>query len=338
MDHHHGRAAAGTTELFGIPFGLAGLAEAWRAAAPVLGTPAAVAYGFFALATASWLVILALYLAQGPRLLLADVRDPVLAPFLSLAAITPMILATALVTAAFTAGRVLALVFLAVTYAYGGWLTGDWIVGDVPQEAAHPGYFLPTVAGGLVGGGVAASFGLRTLAEASFGVGVLCWLLLGSTVLNRLFFNRALPPALVPTLAIELAPPVVAGVAYFEINGDTVNAIAAGLAGYAILMAMVQARFIPLYRRLSFGAGFWAFTFSYAAAATLAVEWIRIERPPGATAWSVLVLVLITGFIGVIGVGTVLLAARGQLLPAAPAPGTAPVVSPGAEEQERARG
>lgn len=38
-------------------------------------------------------------------------------------------------------------------------------------------------------------------------------MLLGSLVLNRLFFNRALPPALMPTLAIELAPPAVAGLA-----------------------------------------------------------------------------------------------------------------------------
>lgn len=39
----------------------------------------------------------------------------------------------------------------------------------MPQEAAHPGYFLPTVAGGLVGAGAAAVFRMHTLAEASFG-------------------------------------------------------------------------------------------------------------------------------------------------------------------------
>jgi tellurite resistance protein len=72
-----------------------------------------------------------------------------------------------------------------------------------------------------------------------------------------------------------------------------------------------------LYLRLSFGPGFWAIAFSYAAAATLALEWISITRPPGATTWTVLVLVLITGFIGVIAVRTALLALRGQLLPAA---------------------
>jgi tellurite resistance protein len=286
----------------------------------VLGTPDGVAYGLFALAAVAWLILLVLYLAQGPRRLLADVHDPVLAPFVSLAVITPMILSTALVTAAFTAGRVLALIFLALTYLYGGWITGDWIAAEVPQEKSHPGYFLPTVAGGLIGAGTAAAFGLHTLAEASLGAALVCWALVGSTVLNRLFFKRALPPALVPTLAIELAPPVVAGVAYFVVNGGVINVFAAALAGYGILMALVQVRLFPLYRRLSFGAGFWAFTFSYAAAATLALDWISIERPPGATAWSVLVLVLITGFIGVIAVRTVILIGRGELLPAPAAP------------------
>lgn len=57
-------------------------------------------------------------------------------------------------------------IFLAVT-AYGGWLTGDWIAGEVPQEAAHPGYFLPTVAGGLIGAGAAAVFRMHTLYAGS---------------------------------------------------------------------------------------------------------------------------------------------------------------------------
>ena len=96
---------------------------------------------------------------------------------------------------------------------------------------------------------------------------MLCWLLLGSLVLNRLFFNQMLPPPLVPTLAIELAPPAVAGVAWFAMNGGTIDLPARVLGGYAVLMALVQLRFLPVYRRLHFSPGFWAFTFSYTAAA-----------------------------------------------------------------------
>ena len=49
----------------------------------------------------------------------------------------------------------------------------------------------------------------------SFDVGMICWVVLGSIILNRLFFRPALPLALIPTLAIEVAPPVVAGNTYF---------------------------------------------------------------------------------------------------------------------------
>jgi tellurite resistance protein TehA-like permease len=49
---------------------------------------------------------------------------------------------------------------------------------------------------------------------------------LGSLILNRLFFTKALPTPLVPTLAIELVPRAVAGLAWFVINGGTIDVVA----------------------------------------------------------------------------------------------------------------
>ena len=307
--------------LFGIAFGLAGLGEAWNAASQTLGVSRAVPDAIFILAAVAWLVLVAGYAAQGPRQLLADLRHPVLAPFVSLAVIIPMILASVLATVAFAAGRALVIFFLAVTIAAGGWLTGQWIAGDLCQDSAHPGYFLPTVAGGLIGAAAAAQVHLHAIAEASFGVGIVCWLLLGSTILNRLFFRPALPAALVPTLAIELAPAAVAGAAYFALTGGATNVMARALGGYAVLMALVQLRLLPVYARLRFTPGFWAFTFSYAAAGTDALLWISRERPPGATLYSALVVLLITAFIAAIAARTVMAAARGQLLPKSPQAG-----------------
>jgi len=178
---------------FAIAFGLAGLAEAWEAAVPVLRTPQAVPRALDILAAVVWLTMIALYLAQGPRVIRGDLRHPVLSPFVSVAPITGMLLAAALAPVAFTAARVLVVVFLAVTIVLGGWLTGQWMTGDIDPGAIHPGYFLPTVAGGLVGADCAALVHLRGLAEASFGIGVICWLLLGSAILNRLFTRPPCP-------------------------------------------------------------------------------------------------------------------------------------------------
>ena len=107
----------------------------------------------------------------GPQRILGDLRDPVLAPFVAVAAIPAMILATAFATVAFAAGRVAAVIFLAVTIA-GRRLTVQWIVGDIEQSAACPGCFpidgrrrsewWPKLRAGDIG--------LHAVAEASFGI------------------------------------------------------------------------------------------------------------------------------------------------------------------------
>lgn len=324
MEPHRVRSAPIAPSWFGIPFGLAGLGQAWHAAGPVLGIASAVPDAVFILAAGVWLGLAAAYAVQGPRGILADLRDPVLNPFPSLALITPMMLGAALSAVAFTAGRVLVIVFLVATVVLGGWLTGQWSTGALDTDALHPGYYLPTVAGGLVGGGAAAQVRLHTLAEASFGIGIISWLLIGSLLLNRLSVRPMLPPPLVPTLAIESAPPAVAGVAYFALTGGTADFAAAALGGFAVLMAIAQLRFVPMYARLRFSPGFWSFTFAYASGATDALLWLTATRPPGAAAYAIVVISLITALIAGIAARSVLAVARGQLPARPPTPGSLP--------------
>ena len=301
--------------VFGVSFGLAGLAESWHATEPLLGVPQAVPNALSILAASIWSFVLVAYLTQGPKRVLADLRDPVLGPFVPVATITGMLLAAALGHYELGVGRALVVVFLVITIAIGGWLTGQWIAGDFDPGSMHPGYFLPTVAGGLVGAFSAAQVHLHALAELSFGIGLTCWLLLGSVLLNRLFFQSSLPSPLVPTLAIELAPPVVAGVAYTALTGAVSGPLALPLAGYAVLMAIVQLRFLPLYVRQRFGLGFWAFTFSYAAAATDALEWVTSKHPAGAAAYATVIIGSISSLVLAIAIRTVVAVTRGQFLP-----------------------
>jgi tellurite resistance protein len=299
---------------FAIPFGLAGLAAAWDTATPTLHTSVVVPDAINILAGAVWLVLVVLHAARGPRSALADLRDPVLAPFIPVAAIVGMLLGWALSDYCFAAGRVLVIAFLVITVVIGGWMTGQWIVGDLDEDKLHPGYFLPTVAGCLVGAFCAAEVHLHAIAEASFGIGIICWVLLGSLVLNRLFFRPTLPAALLPTLAIELAPPAVAGEAYFALGGQASSPVACVLGGYAVLMALVQLRLLPVYAKLSFSPAFWAFTFAYASAAADGLDWISHKKPPGAAVYAVIILAAITLFIAVIAIRTVNLLIRGRLL------------------------
>ncbi|MEU8153534.1 hypothetical protein AB0B94_07710 [Micromonospora sp. NPDC048986] len=304
--------------LLGIPFGLAGLAGTWAVAADGGTAPTWVGNALLVVAAVVWLATTAGYAAstRSVRTLVADLIDPVLAPFASLAVITPMLLAAQGLTPHHSgAARIVVDVFLVLTVLFGGWITGQWIYGRLDLDRTHPGYLLPTVAGGLVASASSAVVGQRSLSVLMLGLGLVCWLVIGSLTLNRLLFRPPLPPALFPALAIEVAPPALAGVALFALNGGRIDVAVSLVSGYGLLMVLAQVRLLPAYLRLSFVPMFWAFTFSFAAVATTTLRWIAATQPFGHRVYAYLLLTAITVLIGGIAVRTVIAAARGQLLP-----------------------
>jgi tellurite resistance protein len=250
-----------------------------------------------------------------PKTVLADLTDSAIGPFFSLLPIIGMLLAVGLDPYAFAAARLLFLVFFVATVLLGGWYMGQWIVAALDLHKFGPGYFLPTVAGGLLGADSAASFGLIELGWMSFGIGMIAWLILGPIILNRLYFRPDLPAALIPTLAIVIVPSVIAGNAYFVLTGGRIDLFAYVLAGYTVLMALVQLRLVPLYLKLHFTPGFWAFTFSYAATAVYALRWIHLKPFAEASMLGYIVLAAITLFIGGITLRSLVALRQGQFLP-----------------------
>jgi tellurite resistance protein len=107
----------------------------------------------------------------------------------------------------------------------------------------------------------------------------------------------------------------VAANAYAVLTGGRLDAVAYMLAGYTVLMVLVQVRLLPLYRALSFAPSFWAFTFSYAAVAITAMRWIHVEHPAGATLMEFTVLGIITLFIGGIAVRSLVALQQDRFLP-----------------------
>jgi tellurite resistance protein len=310
------------TNVFGAPFGLAGLAGAWAYAGSTGLAPRAIGQLLAAVAAIAWLAALVVYGRDvlRARRLVADLTDVIFGPFLALAVIVPMPLTVyGLEPHAHGAAQVIVDVFLVLTGVLGGWYTGQWMTGGLDIDKLHPGYFLPTVAGGLVASASAAAVGQHRLAELMFGYGVICWFVLGSILIARLFFRAQLPLPLRPTMAIEVAPPVVASLAYFTLNGGELDTVALGLAGYGALMAIAQLRLIPLYLEVPFGPGSWAYTFAYAAVATVGLHWLH-DRD----VFSWLVLAAITLFIARIAGRALLRIAQGTYLPAPPPQPPAP--------------
>jgi tellurite resistance protein len=307
---------------FGIPFGIAGLGGCWLQRSAT-GATHDIGNALLIAACVTWLVILtayALYAEAHRGTLVEDLRDRIAGPFMSLAWIVPMLVAAeGLHPYAPGASKVLVDIFIAITVAFGGWYTGEWIYTDVDIDKFHPGYFLPTVAGGLIASAAAAAVGQRQLAFTMLGLGLFCWLILGSIIMGRLLLRPMLPQPLIPSLAIEVAPAAVASLALFATSGPAINGIAEALGGYGLLMALTQLRLLPVFRRLPFMPSFWAFTFSWAAVARVGIVWLQWFRPAGCRAEVDLILVAITALILCIAIKTAVSLARGTFLPVAPA-------------------
>lgn len=308
-----------TANLFGIPFGVAGLALCWSTAHDLTTVPSWPAHLLWVVAGLTYLVILVAYLKNvvGTGRAATEASDLTFGPFTALIFIMPMLLGHALTDYAPRVGMVIFLASVALVVVYGGWLSGQWIIHDMPLDRWHPGYFLPTVAGPLVAAAGCAALGFGALARLLFGFGLICWIILGSIILVRLFTRPMLPAPLVPTLAIEMAPPAVAGLAWFAINDNKPDTVAYLLAGYAVLMLIVQVRLIELCVRVPFAAGAWAYAFSSAAVFSVSIRWLFAVQIQAREVVTYFLLAAISGGIAVLAVRTLTGLTRGSLLPRA---------------------
>ena len=321
-----GKALHLTANLFAVTFGLAGLAQAWSAVTQLAGASDWPANVLWIVAAVTYLITVTAYLANvaAQRRWKTELSDPTFGPFTSLIAIVPMLLGTRLAEQARGAGEVVFGCSAVLTVLAGAWITGDWIADDGNLRRWHPGYYLPTAAGGLIAGGASAALGFTTLSHVLFGLGATSFVLLGSIIQLRLFNAPALPAPLLPTIAIDIAPPVAAGNSWFAINGGRVDTVEAVLAGLAVWLILVQVRLIPLYRQAPFGPGFWAFLFPFAAAVSYGVHWLAAEHvSAGAALGYALVGVLTAGF-ALLAARTVTGLINGTFLPRVPAPEQAP--------------
>jgi tellurite resistance protein len=324
--------------IFGMGFGLAGLATAWRIAVDQHLAPHEVSDILIGLAAVVWLVSILLYFRYALTTrgaLASDLHDMTVGPFASLALITPILLAAdGIAPYSRSAASVIIDVFIVGVVLLGGWFTGTWMRGGTDLDRLHPGYFLPTVAGGLVASAGAAEVGQERLAQFMLGLGILCWIIVGSMILGRLMFRPPLPDALAPTMAIEVAPAAVASLAYFFSHGAHIDPFVTALAGYGLLMVVAQIPLISRYARLKFSLATWAFTFSWAAVASTLLFWIEAEHVTGGRAFAYLVLAAISVLVAAIAARTLVAISQGRLLPQTTAPITAPSLAPATNTPE----
>ena len=286
---------------FGIPFGLSGLAGTWTIASGALGLPEAIGLTLWSVAAISWLGVLAEYACRAARAggsVLADLRNPFLGPFGSLAPAVGILLGGELARLWPVGGLLLVAASTIVIGALSAWMLAEWMTGSIDAHIFHPGNFLPILACGLIGAIGLAQAGATTLAIISLAVGTFFWAVLTAVVIARLVAIDTLPDALVPTLAIFSVPPSVAGIAWFAINGESIDTIHKILLALMLFLLLNQLFLVTRYARIPFGIATWSFTFTVAAPATYGIHWLWLTQPTGWQMWCWLILAVVTLWIG----------------------------------------
>lgn len=305
--------------LFAIPFGLMGLASAWQKLVPLgitAGNPAS--FYLFASALALFTVLLVLWLAKlarHPAIVRREWQHPVQGALTSLIPLN--VLLTMAIVAPLAPG--LDAVWLPTTLAallMQGLLAWQVVArlssGQMPGELVTPALYLPTVAGGFVGSITLNALGMSGWAALLVGMGAGAWALLEMRILYRLF-AAPLPLTLRPTLGMEIAPAAVGSLALANLwpaLPAEVLVVCLGVASGPVLAVLTRWRD---WTAVPFSAGFWSFSFPLAAMAGATVEAVRRGGwPPDVALAAVALPSLVIGFLAV---RTLMLLARGRLLP-----------------------
>ncbi|MGJ7506356.1 dicarboxylate transporter/tellurite-resistance protein TehA [Variovorax sp. GT1P44] len=322
--------------LFGMPVGILGLAGAWRVGARIWNLPSAYAIGIGIFGVTVWLVLLLLYAYKWYRYraeAFKEFRDPVQSSFVSLVMISTMLASTQIIEVAGSAGTALFGVSVAVQFALGVWLLGRMWQGGQGADFATPALYLPTVGQSFVAANGAAALGWWQIGAVLFGCGVLSWLATESLVLSRAATREPIPPGLRPALGVQLAPPVVGGLAYLSLTSGAPDLAAHMLFGYGLYQAALLSRLFVWIRQPSFTATYWSFSFGVTALPTMGMR--MIERgDAGPMLWAGPVLFIFANlFIGYLVVCSLRLLVQGRLFQSPAAPREARAALSGPEGQ-----
>lgn len=302
--------------LFAMVMGVSGLGLAWRKAHEVLGAPRFAGEALLMLAAALFLLVAGLYAAKTLKhraAMLGEFNHPIRANFFPTMSISLLLLAMALhpyaagpAEAMWAAGAGLHLVFTLR-------VIGRWIVHKHDIGHLNPAWFIPVV-GNIIVPVLGVRLGHVEVSWFFFSIGAVFWLLLFATVLYRVIFHEQdLPPRLVPTLFILLAPPAVGFLAYVALSGGVLDGFARVLVGVAIFLFLVLATISRRFFALPFAVSWWAYTFPLAALTLAVLQYSHLKPHPLLTGLGTGLLLLTSLVVALVLFRTARAAAAGHL-------------------------
>ncbi|MCA1241776.1 SLAC1 anion channel family protein [Stappia stellulata] len=253
---------------FAVVMGLAGLALATHRVELWLGAGSHTSIGLIAVTALVFCTIAGLFVLKGlrhPDELRAEWNHPVRIAFFPAITIGALLIAAGLLQVSEPLARAIwipaAVAHLVVTLG----VVSAWI-SHRTFEQAHmtPAWFIPAVGNVLVPvAGV--QLGYLEVSWFFFSVGMLFWLVFLTLVFNRLIFHNPLPERLLPTLVILIAPPSAGFVAWYQINGGEIDAVARLLYYCGLMFALITLTQVNKLLRLPFAMSWWAYSFPVAA-------------------------------------------------------------------------
>jgi len=303
---------------FSMAVGVLALANAWQVAVRLWSLPQDMATALTVAGLALWLALLALYAHKWLRhraQARAELQHPLQGTFLALLPVSSLLAAMALRPALPALALCVFAAALAAAVGVGAWLFGRFWQGSTGADLVTPAVYLPAVAQNFVGGTAASAFGLPQLGAWLFGAGLLSWLAIESTVLNRAATREPLPAPMRPLLGIQLAPPVVGGVTWLSLNHGVPDIAAQMLLGYGLFQAVLLLRLLPWIRHKPWTPAWWSFSFGIAALPALAMRLVEGGATGAVATLAPITFVAANAAIGLLVLKTAALGWRGTLLP-----------------------
>jgi tellurite resistance protein len=302
---------------FSVVLGLGGLAAAWRGASRAYAVSPWLSDALLVLSAALWVAIFAAQVVKAvtaPDRLREELEHPVEG---SLAALGP---ASLLAIAAMAAihyrqlAQVLFWIGAAAQVFHGVWVVGRWFGTRLDPKGLTPAMYLPAAVGNLVAAAAAGAVGRSDLGWLFFGAGTVLWLVLAAVLLLRHLSEGELPPALRPLLALELAPPAFALLAWEALHGGGPSEpTSRALLGIALFLGLVLVRLAGRFRDVPFTQAYWSFTFPVAALSTAALRLASTAPDSLAADLAMPLFVVANALVAAVAYKTVVALSRGGL-------------------------
>ncbi len=302
---------------FSIVVGLAGLGAAWRSAARAYGVSDWLADALLAVSAALVRGVVAgrvLRAVRAGAALRAELEHPVSGSHAALGPASLLLVAAGVSVHFRDLALVLFWIGAAAQVGLGVWLVGRWLLAAADPKAVTPALHLPSV-GFLLAAVAAGAVGRVDAGWLLFGAGIVLWLLVAAALLDRSLSAGELPASVRPLVALEIAPPAAALLAWQSLEGGAPDTVSRILLGVALFQALVVARLLGRLRDVPFSPSYWAFAFPLAALAAGALR--QSAAAPGSIAGALALPLFIVANAAVAAIAwqTVVAASRGKLLP-----------------------